>query len=100
MPYIRSEEHTSELQSHSHLVCRLLLEKKKNRARNDRRHRGANRGAGPRGEALSRAAVPNSPRGNASCPVSPAANQAAALFFLNNGAPTETYPFPPPTPFR
>src|SRR5690625_6737180 len=24
----RSEEHTSELQSHSHLVCRLLLEKK------------------------------------------------------------------------
>src|SRR5438034_5629533 len=26
---IRSEEHTSELQSHSDLVCRLLLEKKK-----------------------------------------------------------------------
>src|SRR5260221_6601829 len=28
-PYERSEEHTSELQSHSDLVCRLLLEKKK-----------------------------------------------------------------------
>src|SRR5439155_26071591 len=28
MPY-RSEEHTSELQSRGHLVCRLLLEKKK-----------------------------------------------------------------------
>src|SRR5438132_3852280 len=28
----RSEEHTSELQSHSDLVCRLLLEKKKNNA--------------------------------------------------------------------
>src|SRR5438132_5197423 len=27
--YARSEEHTSELQSHSDLVCRLLLEKKK-----------------------------------------------------------------------
>src|SRR5438552_13714669 len=27
---IRSEEHTSELQSPDHLVCRLLLEKKKN----------------------------------------------------------------------
>src|SRR5258708_11854378 len=27
----RSEEHTSELQSPDHLVCRLLLEKKKNR---------------------------------------------------------------------
>src|SRR5437588_2479517 len=29
----RSEEHTSELQSHSDLVCRLLLEKKKKTAR-------------------------------------------------------------------
>src|SRR5258708_11934917 len=28
---IRSEEHTSELQSPDHLVCRLLLEKKKNK---------------------------------------------------------------------
>src|SRR2546429_5195421 len=28
--YVRSEEHTSELQSRLHLVCRLLLEKKKN----------------------------------------------------------------------
>ena len=28
-PAIRSEEHTSELQSHHDLVCRLLLEKKK-----------------------------------------------------------------------
>src|SRR5438034_7104937 len=29
LPGSRSEEHTSELQSHSDLVCRLLLEKKK-----------------------------------------------------------------------
>src|SRR2546429_2446558 len=29
----RSEEHTSELQSRLHLVCRLLLEKKKNTVR-------------------------------------------------------------------
>src|SRR5438034_3174434 len=29
--FARSEEHTSELQSHSDLVCRLLLEKKKKR---------------------------------------------------------------------
>src|SRR5690625_6270389 len=28
-PEVRSEEHTSELQSRGHLVCRLLLEKKK-----------------------------------------------------------------------
>src|SRR5438045_8856185 len=31
IPYERSEEHTSELQSLRHLVCRLLLEKKKNK---------------------------------------------------------------------
>src|SRR5437870_7302838 len=29
IPFDRSEEHTSELQSRGHLVCRLLLEKKK-----------------------------------------------------------------------
>src|SRR5476649_3051982 len=29
LPRPRSEEHTSELQSHSDIVCRLLLEKKK-----------------------------------------------------------------------
>src|SRR2546427_3708185 len=35
----RSEEHTSELQSQSNLVCRLLLEKKKKRGRRrPRRH--------------------------------------------------------------
>src|SRR5438034_10833176 len=32
---VRSEEHTSELQSHSDLVCRLLLEKKKKKKNND-----------------------------------------------------------------
>src|SRR2546430_10088097 len=31
--YRRSEEHTSELQSQSNLVCRLLLEKKKQKTR-------------------------------------------------------------------
>src|SRR5438132_8994677 len=34
MLLIRSEEHTSELQSHSDLVCRLLLEKKKTKIDN------------------------------------------------------------------
>src|SRR5438034_1871120 len=33
---LRSEEHTSELQSHSDLVCRLLLEKKKKMMRGQR----------------------------------------------------------------
>src|SRR5437773_7859621 len=32
--HVRSEEHTSELQSHHDLVCRLLLEKKKKKKKN------------------------------------------------------------------
>src|SRR5260370_32696933 len=35
---LRSEEHTSELQSHLNLVCRLLLEKKKERDQCQHRH--------------------------------------------------------------
>src|SRR2546430_4104626 len=35
----RSEEHTSELQSQSNLVCRLLLEKKKQQVQDDFLHR-------------------------------------------------------------
>src|SRR5688572_31805667 len=34
----RSEEHTSELQSQSNLVCRLLLEKKKKNEKNEYNH--------------------------------------------------------------
>src|SRR2546422_6738220 len=36
-PRLRSEEHTSELQSRLHLVCRLLLEKKKNKTKQRKR---------------------------------------------------------------
>src|SRR3989449_6135511 len=46
----RSEEHTSELQSRLHLVCRLLLEKKKNRA-NEQTRISAKRSRGCRGKA-------------------------------------------------
>src|SRR5687768_17683774 len=45
---LRSEEHTSELQSRLHLVCRLLLEKKKKkrerRMRKKKRTKGSGRG--------------------------------------------------------
>src|SRR5205823_4049064 len=37
LPWVRSEEHTSELQSLAYLVCRLLLEKKN--SGNSRSHR-------------------------------------------------------------
>src|SRR5438034_6559945 len=35
----RSEEHTSELQSHSDLVCRLLLEKKKKNTKQEQKQK-------------------------------------------------------------
>src|SRR5438552_14489252 len=38
----RSEEHTSELQSPDHLVCRLVLEKKKNKNYNNNQPYNAN----------------------------------------------------------
>src|SRR5436305_11705310 len=42
----RSEEHTSELQSRPHIVCRLLLEKKKSELCGVAAHRGDDAGAG------------------------------------------------------
>src|SRR5438105_6241043 len=38
LPVLRSEEHTSELQSRVDLVCRLLLEKKKKKERKNNSH--------------------------------------------------------------
>src|SRR2546422_6756221 len=40
---LRSEEHTSELQSRLHLVCRLLLEKKKKKKNNIKTEQGLER---------------------------------------------------------
>src|SRR5256886_13360292 len=71
--YLRSEEHTSELQSQSNLVCRLLLEKKKPGARRRARPQRAARaaagvgfehqqlGADPPGRALARRVGPACP---------------------------------------
>src|SRR5437879_9444382 len=38
-PHIRSEEHTSELQSPMYLVCRLLLEKKKKKTKKHKKYK-------------------------------------------------------------
>src|SRR3712207_8174745 len=45
--HLRSEEHTSELQSRQYLVCRLLLEKKKHQSRFTYVHQSRGRLAGP-----------------------------------------------------
>src|SRR5438477_2427450 len=49
---IRSEEHTSELQSHVNLVCRLLLEKKKSKLHSLRKQKRCLRAAPPRSRSL------------------------------------------------
>src|SRR5258705_5539733 len=53
----RSEEHTSELQSLRHLVCRLLLEKKKRRHDHARRHEDQSLLAAPSHVGLTRVRV-------------------------------------------
>src|SRR5262245_62189716 len=53
VPAGRSEEHTSELQSLRHLVCRLLLEKKKNTDRTQARSAQHSTQAGSEGRAWS-----------------------------------------------
>src|SRR3954467_5483412 len=90
VPLLRSEEHTSELQSHDNLVCRLLLEKKK------------------RLTAAAAAPVPNPPRRAHALPPARGVEVAAGrrrvgmggqrgsrvvdvVFFFNDTATTEIY---------
>src|ERR671926_289598 len=95
----RSEEHTSELQSHSDLVCRLLLEKKQHRRGNVAapcqhravREAGARRLTGFPGDLLGRGALEV---------LGHRAELADShFFFFKCGPPHEDHPFPPPPPF-
>src|SRR3970040_1731197 len=95
----RSEEHTSELQSHHDLVCRLLLEKKKQKNKDQGRpvttHISSMRLARRRAHAntpLPSTCVSTSPP--------PAATVGfSTIFFLKDRAPPEISPFPLPAPF-
>src|ERR1039458_7373853 len=98
MDLMRSEEHTSELQSLRHLVCRLLLEKKQQKNKNritqtyadttvlTPTHNGRHRGRRAGRMVL--------------CPsVSLSVHFfLAVFFFLKSGAPPQFLPFPPPGP--
>src|SRR6202022_2922459 len=90
----RSEEHTSELQSHSDLVCRLLLEKKTNKERHGRSGSSStavtHTAAGPRApdRHTARCDAPN-PR-----PSGVPHLTLSVFFFLKDRAPPEFYPFP------
>src|SRR6266576_2945795 len=80
----RSEEHTSELQSRRDLVCRLLLEKKKNRvlARVDERHAKVMGDIGNAGEVRVVAAPLAGERD---------VERLVYFFFFNDTATTEIY---------
>src|SRR5580693_436166 len=84
----RSEEHTSELQSQFHLVCRLLLEKKNNPLR----HRAPPRNIRPRG-AAEQAVGPGARRGLAQPGRHPRVGvMQGGPSVLEEPPPTEIYP--------
>src|SRR6266571_682867 len=87
----RSEEHTSELQSHVNLVCRLLLDKKKT-LRNRLCAPRANTRRSLRSEryAITMAAVMSPPR-ICSNPVLRIFRIPSSSFFFNDTATTEIY---------
>src|SRR5471030_1872279 len=92
---VRSEEHTSELQSLRHLVCRLLLEKKQRGHRPHRQGRPANqRGCG---EALRLCGTANR-QGTSGWPLH--RRTVSAHFFLITGGPPGSTLFPYTTLFR
>src|SRR6201990_694397 len=95
----RSEEHTSELQSHVNLVCRLLLEKKKHTTEQHphlitaRRHLKRVTQSCTSSSLIARAATVTLLAVH-SLVLSP-----SFFFFLNDGDPPEFTPFPLPAPF-
>src|SRR3982751_148616 len=92
----RSEEHTSELQSRSHLVCRLLLEKKNKTpitVAEDRDPKGLYK----KGRRANLAFQTSSSR-CWSTRRSPLPKTAIRIFFLKDRATTEIYTLPPPAP--
>src|SRR5476649_1790165 len=80
----RSEEHTSELQSHSDLVCRLLLEKKN-------QHHGDGSGAETGLSCDRRRARPSRLEGYHRTPAGDGSHRHGRSFFFNDTATTEIY---------
>src|SRR3954466_6197914 len=87
----RSEEHTSELQSHDNLVCRLLLEKKEPHPPHHKQtHVDPRPPATPSAARHGRRAVSGWPVGAARR--GDGGVRGARFFFFNEGAPPEFYP--------
>src|ERR1022692_3216809 len=94
----RSEEHTSELQSPCNLVCRLLLEKKKNNRRHQAESGHIDSESAYRGSRASgRSRVAASP---AFCSFPSLCRFFFLFFFLNKAPPPEISSFSLPGAFR
>src|SRR3954467_690825 len=97
---LRSEEHTSELQSHDNLVCRLLLEKNERQGARRPPAGGAGdpapvpAGHGARVGPSGRVRGARAPRGSAGVVA------FACFFFLRGGGPGDSPLFPLRPPFR
>src|SRR6516165_36494 len=93
---LRSEEHTSELQSQSNLVCRLLLEKKKDRVRGGGAAQMPSRRAGGDGAQRARSGA------SAVRTISPSSAPSAATCTTASAcrtcrrSPSSRFPAPPP----
>src|SRR3954462_1595457 len=95
---LRSEEHTSELQSHDNLVCRLLLEKTKTSAPRCRSF-WSRVGLPVRTEAAAGVATAPTPPGLAPRSSIPPPPPPRSIFiFFNNARPPKISPLPPPAP--
>src|SRR5690348_18040782 len=81
----RSEEHTSELQSPVHLVCRLLLEKKKNTTLQPTAYRGREYKAG--GSPRLRPDCTREPSARVRGPLLPADDRTLCLLLARPSAP-------------
>src|SRR3954467_1262852 len=96
----RSEEHTSELQSHDNLVCRLLLEKKTRPSTREGPARRPPLRSRRHGSRVRRVRLAGVGPGAGGGPDRPSQLAVALFFFLKEGAPPEFYPFPHPDALR
>src|SRR3954462_1514221 len=94
---LRSEEHTSELQSHDNLVFRLLLEKKETALRPAGAEHGAARVPEPGRPGRSRPQVRNE-RGTGRVPLVPRPIRRGPDFFFKPPADPRHHPSSPPHP--
>src|SRR3954464_5088961 len=95
---LRSEEHTSELQSHDNLVCRLLLEKKTIQSKTT--SNPAREWQKPTGPALRRATAWGSGRTRACLRSRGVGRGSPAAYFVFYGSgPPGVHPLSPPGPF-